>query len=314
MAATRHRSTELTSPVLRSGDLVAVVSPSGSPTNDHLQDTVNELEGWGLRVSVGKHAADRHGIMAGTDSARLEDLNTAFNDPAIRAVFASRGGAGAYRIANEIDFAAVRKDPKPLVGFSDITNLHASLWVNTGLATIHGCVGRNQVADDVRRLLTTTGPLTVNVESSLPSASLTVHGTAEGILAGGNLREFAGCVGAGLPALEGLLFLEDLRHVGIGQVDRNLTQLLRSGTLDRVTGIVLGLFAGFEDYVDQGWTVLDVLKDRLAVLGVPILGGIKAGHGGLDENGNPDQRAIVLGAHAILDTQDGTLTMNPAVH
>ena len=310
----RTPNAPVTSPRLGSGDTVAVVAPSSPPTQSQLHDTVAELREWGFRVRVGRHTGDRWGFMAGCDEDRLADLNQAIEDPQVRAIVAVRGGAGAYRIADHINFDALRADPKPLVGFSDITNLHTAIWSRTGLVTIHGCLGRNGVAADVRRLLTTPEPLVLAVDLSVPTAAISVPGRAVGRLVGGNLRELAGAVGAGLPPLDGLLFIEDLRHVGLGQVDRNLTQLIRSGTLGAIAGVVLGLFGGFEDYNDQGWDVLNVLTERLSNLGVPVLGGIKAGHGGVGLDGKPDQRAIVLGSEATIDTETRTLTMGPAVH
>lgn len=303
------------SPRLHPGDLVAVLSPASYPTQEHLDETINELESWGLRVRVGTHAMRQHGYMAGTDAQRLDDLNAALRDPEVRAIFASRGGAGAYRISHRIDVDAARRDPKPIIGFSDITNVHMSLWSQTGLVTIHGCVGRNQVADDVQALLTSPQGLTLSASPEVYSSAVTVGGSATGTLVGGNLRELAGWVGCGLPDLTAkILFLEDLRHIGIGQIDRNLTQLRRSGALNGIAGIALGLFMGFEDYVDRGWTLLDVLADQLTDLGVPVLGGIQAGHGGVNERGEPDQRAIVLGADATLDATAGTLQMDGCVH
>ncbi len=296
------------SPRLVVGDLVAVVSPSSTPTEEHLRSLIVELESWGLRVTLGEHVSGTHGPFAGRDADRLDDLNAAFRDPEVRAVFASRGGAGAYRIVDGIDFDAVRADPKPVVGFSDITNLHVSLLAETGLATVHGCLGENRVADDVHSLLMGAEGLMISSDPTVLSAPIVVSGVASGRLVGGNLREFAGSVGAGLPDLAGaIVFLEDLRHVGIGQVDRNLTQLIRSGSFDGIAGVALGLFDGFEGYVDAGWSVLDVFADRLGGLGVPVLGGLKVGHGGVDAEGRPDQRALVLGAPARLDAVAGTL-------
>lgn len=275
---------------------------------------VEELESWGLEVEVGAHTLAEHGWMAGSDEARRDDLNKALRDPSIRAVFASRGGAGSYRIADRVDIEAVRNDPKPLVGFSDITNLHLRMWAGASATSIHGCIGRNQAADDVRRLIMEGAQLTVEADLDVLTSPLRVGGAANGPLLGGNLREVAGMVGAGLPDLAGaILFLEDLRHVGLGQVDRNLTQLLRSGAMNEVAGIVLGLFDGFEVYEDRGWHLLDVLGDRLLNLGVPVLGGIKAGHGGTNERGEPDQRSLCLGATASLDATAGTLSTGPCV-
>ncbi len=301
-------------PRLKAGDQVAIVSPASYPTPEHVADMVSELEGWGLDVHVGEHVTAQHGYMAGTDEARLGDLNVAIRDPEIRAIFASRGGAGSYRIADHIDIDAARTDPKPLIGFSDITTLHLTFWARGRLASVHGCIGRNQAADDVKRLIMDGAELQISADESLLSGPLRTGGKAIGPLVGGNLREIAGMVGAGLPDLTGsVLFVEDLRHIGLGQVDRNLTQLLRSGSLKGIAGIALGLFAGFETYDDRGWNLLDVLQDRLMGLGVPVLGGIKAGHGGVNERGEPDQRSLCLGGTVELDASAGTLTMGPCV-
>ena len=121
-------------------------------------------------------------------------------------------------------------------------------------------------------------------------------------------------VGAGLPDLAGaILLLEDLRHVGLGQIDRHLTHLIRSGALDGVAAVALGPFEGFRGYTDGGWTVADVLRDRLGDLGVPVLGGLELGHQVVGPDGTPDQFAATLGAIADLDTYGGTLTVGPCV-
>ena len=139
-------------------------------------------------------------------------------------------------------------------------------------------------------------------------------GRATGPLIGGNLREVAGAIGAGLPDLRGaIVFLEDFRQIGLGQVDRQLTHLRRAGSLDGIAGVALGLFTGFDDYEDRGWDLHDVLADRLGDLGVPVLGGLPAGHGGVGADGGPDQVALALGATATLDTEAGTLTVGPCV-
>ncbi len=147
------------------------------------------------------------------------------------------------------------------------------------------------------------------------SGAIRVPGRATGPLVGGNLREVAGSVGVGLPSLEGaILLLEEQRLVGLGQVDRQLTQLRRSGALDGVAGVALGLFSGFDELEDRGWTLLDVLRDRLGDLGVPVLGGLPLGHGGSGKDGRPDQSAATLGATCKIDTQTGTLRLGPCVH
>ena len=304
----------LRSPMLRVGDRVRLLSPASFPTAGWVDESVAILEGWGLKVEVGDHALDQHGYLAGPDRARLDDLNDAFRDPGVRAIVTTRGGAGSYRIADDLDVDAVRADPKPVVGFSDITSLHLALWRHCRLATIHGCLAGERATASVRRLLMTTEPLTLRRDPEAMTAAVEVPGRATGPLVGGNLREVAGSVGVRLPSLSGaILFLEDFRTIGLGQVDRHLTQLIRSGVLDGVRGVALGLFTGFDGYTDRGWGLLDVLRDRLGPLGVPVLGGLMAGHGGVGTDGGPDQDAVTIGATAVVDTEAGTLTVGPCV-
>ncbi|MFI7118576.1 LD-carboxypeptidase [Amycolatopsis sp. NPDC049868] len=146
------RST-LIAPMPRPGDHVRLDSPASFPSRELVAETKAVLESWGLVVEIGAHALDQRGFMAGRDEDRLADLDDAFRDPAVRAVIATRGGAGAYRIADDLDFAAVLADPKPMVGFSDITALHLALWRHCGLAGIHGFLAGSRSAAATRKLL-----------------------------------------------------------------------------------------------------------------------------------------------------------------
>jgi muramoyltetrapeptide carboxypeptidase len=304
----------LRAPKLVAGDLVRLVSPASFPDRETVDDCVRTLEGWGLRVDVAPHALDQVGYMAGTDAHRLRDLDEAFRDPNVRAIVATRGGAGAYRIADRIDFDAVRADPKPVVGFSDITFLHLAVMRHCNLGSVHGCLVGATAQASVRQLLMTTDPIVVRSKPTAVSASVAIAGRAHGRLIGGNLASLATSVGVRMPSMDGaILFLEDQRVVGLGTIDRHVTQLIESGSLDGVVGVALGSFDGFRDYSDRGWTVVDVLADRLGALGVPVLGGLPAGHDLVGADGTPDQMAVPLGSTATLDTVTGTLTVDPIV-
>lgn len=146
-------------PVLHAGDRVRLVSPASCPTRAAVDDCLAVLARWGLRGEVAPHALAEWGYMAGSDADRLADLDDAFRDRGVRAIVATRGGAGAYRIAGQLDFEAVRADPKPLVGFSDITALHLSLLRHCGLGGIHGCLVGATAQASVRQLLMTTEPM-----------------------------------------------------------------------------------------------------------------------------------------------------------
>ncbi len=300
--------------MLRPGDRVRLVSPASFPEAAWVEESLSILAGWGLVGEVGDHVLDQWGYMAGTDQERLDDLNDAFRDPGVRAIITTRGGAGAYRIADRIDFDAARADPKPVVGFSDITALHLSLARRCGLSGIHGCLFGETSQATVRQLLMTNEPLTLHRDPSAMSATVNVAGRATGCLIGGNLAMVATSVGWRVPDMRGaILFLEDQRVVGLGTIDRQLTQLIASGTLDGIVGVALGSFEAFRGYRDRGWTLTDVLSDRFGSLGVPVIGGLYAGHDLVGPEGTADQSAVPLGSVATIDTADGTLTAGPVV-
>jgi len=266
------------------------------------------MTSWGLKVDLGEHIVDQWGYMAGRDDDRLYDLNTAYRDPAVRAIVTTRGGAGAYRLLDGIDFDAVRRDPKPLVGFSDITYLHLGLWQHCRMPGIHGCIAGPRASTSVRHLLMTNQPCVLRRDDHSYTAAMSTSGQASGFLLGGNLGTVGSLIGAGLPDLQGAIVMleaETPPGLGLGFIDRNLTQLLRSKALDGVHGVALGRFPGYEDYSDRGWTLTDVLTDRLGQLRVPILGGLELGHG-------IDPVATMLGTQAHLDADAGTLTVEAA--
>src|SRR5436853_103792 len=123
---------------LKPGDRVRFVSPASTPPREWVQDGVKLLESMGLKVELGKHVFDEYGYLAGNDRDRLADINDALRDPGIKAIIATRGGKGAYRIADGLDFAAARKHPKLFVGFSENTIIHLALWKHCRLVGLHG--------------------------------------------------------------------------------------------------------------------------------------------------------------------------------
>jgi muramoyltetrapeptide carboxypeptidase len=240
-------------------------------------------------------------------------MNEALRDPGVRAIFVTAGGKGAYRIANGLDFAAARRNPKPVVGLSETTILHMALWLNCLLVGFHGPhVSWNddwygpQVADFLRRALMDPESVTIRQDARELTAKVLVEGVATGLLMGGNLDMIATSVGWACPSFDGaILFIEDVDKQ-IGRLDRALTQLLRSGLLDGVKGVAVGQFIRCAEEKPDKWSIVDVLYDRLSPLGVPMLGGLPIGHG-------PQTPTVALGARATLDTGRLTLTVGPGV-
>jgi len=303
---------------LRSGDRVRFVSPASSPDREQVARGAELLTSWGLRVEIGKHAFDKHGhYLAGRDEDRLSDMNDALQDPGVRAIFTTAGGKGSYRIAHALDFAAARRDPKPLIGYSDITILHLALWRQCRLPGFHGpYVGWNNeyygnaAAERLRCALMEPHPLAIHTDPSELTAKIfnddRAAGTATGILMGGNLGMIGRAVGWACPNFAGaILLLEDIdKHIGF--IDSTLTQLRRSGCLDGLKGIAIGQFVRCAEPRPGKWSLIDVLRDQLAPLRVPVLGGLPLGHG-------PAPSTVPLGTEARIDTTAGTLTIEPGV-
>ncbi|MEU4365445.1 LD-carboxypeptidase [Promicromonospora sp. NPDC023987] len=288
---------------LEPDDVVALVSPASWSDESWVAESVATIESWGFRARVGRHATNRLGYLAGGDRERAADLDAAIQDPEVRAILCLRGGCGSLRLLGDVDTDALRSDPKPLIGFSDITALH-QVWHRAGVPSVHGAVAGTRM-DTVRQLLVGERGEPVWCDRSQFGADLTTTGTASGPLFGGNLDMLARTVGVVDNDLEGhVLLLETHREVGLGMVDRAVTQLLLSGALAGVSGVAVGALEGFEDYQDRDWTVLDVLHERLGSLGVPILAGLPLGH-------LESPISVPLGVECVLDADAGTLTVAP---
>ncbi|BCY10774.1 muramoyltetrapeptide carboxypeptidase [Actinoplanes sp. L3-i22] len=297
---------------LRPGDRVRVVAPAGVP-DTRLARGIQILESFGLVVETGAHLYDRFGYLAGTDADRLADLNAAFRDPGIRGVFAARGGYGTQRIIDGLDLAAVRRDPRVFVGFSDLTVLSGRLWTAAGLVSFYGPMvnwtdSRTGPAEieSLRRAVMTAEPIVLTSDPAEPSAAVSVPGTATGTLLGGNLTMLQASVHTpDLPDLRGAILVFEDTDEGPYSYDRMLTHLIRSGALRRIAGVAVGQFTNATGSAGQ-WTAAQAVQDRLGGLGVPVLGGLRIGHG----NG---QLTVPLGSRATIDTAAGTLTVQAGV-
>jgi muramoyltetrapeptide carboxypeptidase len=291
-------------PSLRAGDRIAVVAPSGPADPASLERGCAVLGSLGLEVVVGKHALDQNpsGLtyLAGSDAERAADLQDAWCDPRVSAVFCARGGYGAARVLDHLDWTALAGvPPKLLHGSSDITALHAAFGRRLSVPTSFGpMVSASLIADADPEALD-------HLREGLFGPGVPVRGShalrggrARGVLTGGNLTLLTSLLGTAYapePAAGRIAFLEDVSEAPY-RVDRMLTQLLQAGWFEDVAGIVLGTWTGCGE--------LDaVFADRLMPIGVPILAGVPVGHG-------PRQLTIRLGAGAELDAD--TLVLGPS--
>jgi muramoyltetrapeptide carboxypeptidase len=295
-------------PKLQVGGKVRFVSPASPPEKEQVLQRARILENWGLEVDFGEHAFRKVAYLAGTDEERLADFNAALRDPKVRAIFATRGGKGSYRIADRLDFDAARRDPKFVVGFSDITILHLSLWKHCRLIGLHGALmddGNGCIAEEtitsLRNALMTSGIVTIYSRGDEPTSALTTGGMAEGRLIGGNLDMISTAAGWALPDLTGAILLVEAVDMHLGQVDRQLTMLRKAGHLCGLAGIAAGQFTKFKPNGEL--TIIDLLRDHLGQLGVPILGGLPLGHG-------DRPLTVPVGAMAFLDADARELTVS----
>ncbi|WP_431964373.1 S66 peptidase family protein [Actinacidiphila sp. bgisy160] len=290
------------------GDRVAVVAPSGPVPRERLDAGLDILRGWDLDPVVAPHVLDRHptfDYLAGQDAARARDFQGAWCDPSVAAVLCARGGYGAQRMTDLLDWEALRAaGPKTLLGFSDITVLHQAFAVRLGLASLHGTMiaAHGFLKDEptrahLREALFEPGRTRV---LGAPTARTLVPGTARGVTVGGCLALLASGLGTpdGRPGVPGgILLLEDIGEEPY-RIDRMLTQLLRAGWLDGVAGIALGSWRDCGPYEQ----VRAVLLDRLGGLGVPIVEELGFGH-------CETSLTVPLGVPAVLDADAGTLTV-----
>ncbi len=295
-------------PHLVPGDRVAVVAPSSPIDPVRLNDGCAILRSWGLEVEVAPHVLDTHprlGHLAGRDADRAADLQAAWLDPAIAAVICARGGYGVHRMADLLDWEAMRAvPPKALVGFSDATSLHEAFARHLGVATLYGPMAAassfitdGPTAEHLRRTLFEPAATTVLTSAT---ATALVPGQARGITAGGCASVLVADRGtpAARPSFAGtILVLEDVNEQAY-QLDRILTQLLRSGALEGVAGVALGSWEG----CGRPERVREVMLDRLGPLGVPVLWELGFGH-------CPSTLTVPLGVPALLDADAGALTL-----
>jgi muramoyltetrapeptide carboxypeptidase len=263
---------------------------------------------------LGEHARGRHGFLAGADEQRAADLNRALRADDIDAVWCLRGGYGTMRILPVIDWDALRRRPRALIGFSDNTALHLAAR-RVGVVSFHGPHPGAEfppfAEDNLLRVLTRTAPAGVlPFPGNGPARAETLAGgQAEGRLVGGNLALVAATLGTPY-AIEpegALLFLEEVGEVAY-RIDRLLSQLRLAGVLERVAGVVVGAFSDCPDEADPGIpSPAEVIRERLGGLGVPVATGFPFGH-------VADNWTLPLGVRARLDADAGTLELlEPAV-
>lgn len=305
-------------PRLKPGDTIGLINPSSAIYERGPYELATEtLQAMGFRVREGAHLRARHGQFAGTDAQRAADVNAMFADPGVNGILALTGGSGGNRILPLLDYAQMRRNPKVLAGFSDITALINAVHARSGLVTFHAPVGVSEWNEfslrHFRGVLVDAQPITMRNpqdKGDLPAPKedriQTIRpGVARGRLLGGNLAVLSAlCGSAYLPAFDGaILFLEEINEY-IYRVDRMLSTLKLAGVFDRLAGVVLGAFTnctpGDGNY---GTLTLDeVFDDYFGTLNVPVYRGAMIGH-------IRRKFTLPLGIEAEVDATAGTIRL-----
>lgn len=310
---------------LAAGDTVGLVAPANATFQTvDLQVAIESLEALGFKVLVGGHLLDRHGYLAGQDRDRAADINRFFADPSVRAVLPIRGGWGSSRLLSYLDFDAIRRNPKVVLGYSDITALLLGIHAKTGLVTFHGPNGMGRwdafSVDFFKRVLMQGEAILFqnphqlsdrNALTQTDNRTMTITaGKARGRLLGGNLTVLTTIVGSPyLPAWDGAIFFCEDVGENYYRIDRMLTQLKLAGVLSRIAGFVFGTCSecGPGDNAFGALTLEEIFADHIKPLGIPAWSGAMIGHG-------MPQWTLAQGIDVEADADAGTLRMlEPAV-
>lgn len=301
--------------VLKPGDTIGIITPAGALSEEETITMTKEvLAHFGFRVKEGKYIRLRYGNLAGTDRERLHDLHSMFADKEVQGILCIRGGNGASRLLPQIDYEVIRKNPKVLLGYSDITALILAFYAKVGLVSFHGVVGSSTWSDYVAKLFKEQfidNKLAV-YENPKKSAGQIIQykdriqtitpGIAEGTILGGNLTLLSGLCGTPyLPSFkDAILFLEEIDEKS-DRLDRMFCQLRNAGILSQIKGFIFGKCTNCGPSGGYGSLTLEqMLNDYIKPLGIPAYSGAMIGH-------ISDQFLMPVGVRARMDASTGVI-------
>lgn len=303
---------------LEPGMTVGLIAPASPPDEkEGIRFAIDVIRSLGFKVKEGEHLYAQNRYLAGSDRQRADDVNRMFADPEVDAIFCLTGGYGTPRILPLIDYDAVLRNPKAVLGYSDITAILNALYARAGLVGFHGPVamrnfGDYALAEFKKVLMEPTAPVTIASPPPFETRPGWVErknritrfagGKASGPLIGGNLTLVSLLQGTPYdPDYDGaILFLEDV-HEAPYRIDRMLTQLWLAGKLQQLAGVVLGRFTD-ADADGNTFSLEEIFERRFADLGIPVIRGLMIGH-------MADIATVPIGIRAELDADAGTLTL-----
>ena len=303
---------------LKKGDTIALVTPGSYITEQEKEKSINNIQSLGFNVVYSDGLMKKNGYFSATDEERAADLNEMFERKDVQAIMCARGGYGCARILPFLDYDLIEDNPKVLIGFSDVTALQYAIYKNCGLITFHGPVSIStfssfSVKNFENVLVNPTFELelvnsTTGNNSNPYGMTVISDGIAKGELVGGNLSICVSLIGTeyDIDYSDKMVFLEEFLEEPY-RVDRMLTQMLQAGKFDDAAGIALGVFKMCEPNKSNpafngSFSLMEVLKDRLGNLGIPVIYGLSFGH-------ISDKFTLPFGGKAELNTETKRLKL-----
>ncbi|UQW96790.1 LD-carboxypeptidase [Rummeliibacillus sp. G93] len=298
---------------LQRGDTIGIIAPASPPNEKFLNKSLEFLQELGLDYRFGDSLLNVDGYLAGTDDERLNDLHQMFAAPDIAGIFCACGGYGTARYADRIDFDLIAQNPKVFWGYSDITYLHTAIGKYADIMTFHGPMLASDVGKGTFQVKSAEmfqqlfAPSILHYDDTFGPIQTFMPGQCQGELTGGNLSLLASSIGTPfeLETFGKILMIEDIDEEPY-RVDGMLNQLRLAGKLQGVAGIIIGDFSHAEPKRKESQTLDEVFGHYFDDLHVPIVKDVKIGH-------CQPHFAVPLGAHAFLDADERTFSIQPGV-
>jgi len=293
-------------PAITKGDTIGLVAPAGPLINkDNFTAGVRVLERKGFRIKYNPRLLNAKGYLAGTDQERAHEFNSLWADPEVKALVAARGGYGCLRLPELIDMKQIRKNPKILIGFSDLTVLLAAIHKKTGLVTYHGPVVTTLGSIDKKSQASFFNTLAGKTPDNIKPSRVKVlkEGRAKGILLGGNLTTLVHSIATPyeIPWSQAILFLEDIGESPY-RLDRLLTHLSLAKRLQKIKGLIIGTFS--DDNRKENQVMKRTVDKRIVELlegyDIPVWANFPIGH-------SRRNLTLSIGVAAEMDSRDGSL-------
>lgn len=307
-------SSPIIPPYLKAGDMIGITSPAGYITREEIIPAATLMQQWGFKIRVGYTIGQRDYTFGGTDEERTRDFQLMLDDPQIKAIMCARGGYGSVRIIDNLNWDAFKKQPKWIIGFSDITVLHSHIHKNTGVATIHSkmCnsfpdVWENAEALQKETIISIKNALTgEKINYAAPHTYFNRLGQGSGVLVGGNLKTLESLAGSAsdIDTRNKILFVEDTGEY-LYSIDRMFWNLKRTDKLSKLAGLIIGGMKLKQDAVDEqfGKSVYDIVNEKVKPYNYPVCFDFPVGH-------QVDNYALKCGVmHKLIISSEGTHLM-----